>query len=1228
VAGFDRAIPMTPPAVSVIIPAHNAATTLAGTVASLQGQTWREWEAIIVENGSSDQTAAVAASCCAGDPRLRWCSRPTGGVSAARNAGLAQARHDWVLFLDADDWLRPSHLERLTAHLAAHPELDAVHCGWARVDADQHVLWEELGPAEEDLYPRLARTCAFAIHACVARRALIQEVGGFDPSLRTGEDWDLWLRLARAGARFGHVPVALALYRARAGSASMNPRQLLADSLEVLRRAYGPDPRVAHPVSRYAQGIDRALWPEARLQNVLWAGGLVMGQGGDAVPLLQDLRATDIVFDPSLYASCLHSAITTVRLGPLERCIEWHRELEPQFQRFLSHLETLADRPGLSRAAMRQLERLTLDRIAIGEPITLGATHALGVELTEPLPTIAPDPEVERICCRVSWKGEAIGRLDLPVIDGLVPAAVLADAIAAEFAWPVLGRFFAESLYPQLQRERDDTGWTLRREGRTLASSLPGGSAPDWSAVHDRIGWTVFLQEIWGQPAAAEAEFYWLAPAERARFAAAEAEPDGAWLPIELSDPKGDRVLWRRRTRLLLTVGGVPIVEKSIAHRGRVRAATLRAAFTLEAGFELCRAVVREALIGHGGTGTLRERLAARVRERADGSTLTLAITSARLAPASARSLPALLGDIPGPLVLWPRRRAAAAGTPQTQRGLLPHSLLPDLEQLCRSSQEPCWHQPAADGSGGPPRLLHVPEMFWQPTSATGTDAPSAPAADGEFFEGLFAASADPWRYDSAYEKTKYEQTLALLPSRRFRRALELACAEGHFTAQLAPRVDQLLATDVSGTALARTRERCQAHPHVQYERLDLLRDRLPGRFDLIVCSEVLYYAGTRPALAAAARKLAGALRPGGLLVTAHAHAVVDEPDRPGFDWEVPFGGKVIGETLAATPGLRLDRELQTPLYRIQVFERHQRWKRWRPSPPPQRTLLSRQPTPLEPEVEAHVLWQGRSAGGPPQTTSTLPILMYHRVATDGPAGLARYRVSPDDFEAQLAHLRSAGYTSVTFEEWRQAMATKHPLPGRRVLLTFDDGYRDFLVEAWPRLKRYGFSATVFLPTAHIGGTSSWDQAWGEPAPLLDWSEIFALDREGVQFGAHTVTHSPLTSLTPTAAAAELLRCRTVLQENLGERVVSLAYPFGDHDAVIRTIAASCGYLYGVSCENRAAGFYENLLALPRREVRGDLTLDQFRLLLGETCDLPPPRLAAVETPRFQASASLRSAPN
>jgi SAM-dependent methyltransferase len=110
--------------------------------------------------------------------------------------------------------------------------------------------------------------------------------------------------------------------------------------------------------------------------------------------------------------------------------------------------------------------------------------------------------------------------------------------------------------------------------------------------------------------------------------------------------------------------------------------------------------------------------------------------------------------------------------------------------------------------------------------------------SDGDrqaYWESFFRAGEDPWQYDNPYEKIKYEQTLALLPAGAIGNALELACAEGHFTIRLASRVDRLIAADISPTAVDRARARCAGAPNVEFQVLDFLSEELPRDLSLLV---------------------------------------------------------------------------------------------------------------------------------------------------------------------------------------------------------------------------------------------------------------------------------------------------------------------------------------------------------------------------------------------------------
>ena len=139
-----------------------------------------------------------------------------------------------------------------------------------------------------------------------------------------------------------------------------------------------------------------------------------------------------------------------------------------------------------------------------------------------------------------------------------------------------------------------------------------------------------------------------------------------------------------------------------------------------------------------------------------------------------------------------------------------------------------------------------------------------------EYFEQLYIQSADPWEFaTSPYEAAKYAATLAALPRRKYTSGLELGCSIGVLTRQLAPRCTELLAIDVSATALREARERCADLPHATFDNRDLTNDFPTGVFDLVLVSEIGYYF-SKADLELLRRKIANSLMPGGHLLLVH----------------------------------------------------------------------------------------------------------------------------------------------------------------------------------------------------------------------------------------------------------------------------------------------------------------------------------------------------------------------
>jgi glycosyltransferase involved in cell wall biosynthesis len=347
--------------VSVIIPAFNASKTIADTLQSLVMQTSPDWEAIIVDDGSTDGTDAVARECAGIDQRFLIVQQVNGGEAAARNTGIHRARYDWLLFLDSDDWISPVYLQRMTAKLVADPTLDAVHCAYARVTADRETVVEKYQPPSGDLFPILARRAAFPVHACIVRKSLVEQIGGFDVSLKTSPDWDLWQRIARTGAQFYAIPEVLAFYRMSPKGASLDADQLFKDGLRVLKQGHAPDLRVPKPHPKHIKGLPRKDVRTQEFYLLSWCAGLLIGSGRDAKHLF---KAVGNVHYPELHpdfvAQCLFESAPLPSCKPPQAWDGIWAGIQENLQNFLAALERRSLSPELAALTLKSLKKMVL----------------------------------------------------------------------------------------------------------------------------------------------------------------------------------------------------------------------------------------------------------------------------------------------------------------------------------------------------------------------------------------------------------------------------------------------------------------------------------------------------------------------------------------------------------------------------------------------------------------------------------------------------------------------------------------------------------------------------------------------------------------------------------------------------------------------------------------------------------------------------------------------------
>ena len=226
------------PSVSVITPAYNATGFLQQTIASALSQTYRDFELLVVDDGSTDDTLEVAQRFASTDSRIRVLKRSHAGPSAARNTAIAQARGDYFALLDSDDLWHPTFLEAQVTLLRARADVDVVTGNAYNLGGPLH--GQPMNPTDgcREILPLeiLARENSIFIMS-VFRREVAERTGGFDESLPLNEDYDFWIRAAHAGCVFLYNPVPLGQYRRRPDSMSSNHLQMVTGIMRVLRNA-------------------------------------------------------------------------------------------------------------------------------------------------------------------------------------------------------------------------------------------------------------------------------------------------------------------------------------------------------------------------------------------------------------------------------------------------------------------------------------------------------------------------------------------------------------------------------------------------------------------------------------------------------------------------------------------------------------------------------------------------------------------------------------------------------------------------------------------------------------------------------------------------------------------------------------------------------------------------------------------------------------------------------
>lgn len=193
---FDPEILQSVPRISVIIAAFNAEKTIKDTVESIRCQTLKDWEHIIVDDGSTDNTLKMLHHFERKDPRLCVVHQKNARQAAARNTALRLARAEFIAIIDADDQAFPERLEKQVEFLEQHKEINVLGAWAIDIQASTGKLLgiQHRRETHDDLVRHIYKECPFITSTVIARRWFFSEMGGFRPNLTPAEDYDLWLR--------------------------------------------------------------------------------------------------------------------------------------------------------------------------------------------------------------------------------------------------------------------------------------------------------------------------------------------------------------------------------------------------------------------------------------------------------------------------------------------------------------------------------------------------------------------------------------------------------------------------------------------------------------------------------------------------------------------------------------------------------------------------------------------------------------------------------------------------------------------------------------------------------------------------------------------------------------------------------------------------------------------------------------------------------------------------
>lgn len=231
-------------------------------------------------------------------------------------------------------------------------------------------------------------------------------------------------------------------------------------------------------------------------------------------------------------------------------------------------------------------------------------------------------------------------------------------------------------------------------------------------------------------------------------------------------------------------------------------------------------------------------------------------------------------------------------------------------------------------------------------------------------------------------------------------------------------------------------------------------------------------------------------------------------------------------------------------------------------------------------------------AGITEQGYQTVPILCYHRFAASCDSPLC---MPADVFEQQLRYLKENGYRVIGPEELLDFLDYRKAIPQKAVMISIDDGYRSVYNVAYPLLKKYGFTATLFIYIDYVGVSSK----------AITWEQLREMKRHGFTIGSHSIAHSDLSKRKANEdnkaylarLKKEIFRSKRIIDEKLGQDTIIFSYPFGRRNQTVVSLSRQAGYKIAVTVDRGSNAFFDDPFLIRRDQIlKRDLDLFASRL--------------------------------